>query len=382
MKSVDPAEALYYSEGGEDFLLWSIFEYKQSGAFIDVGAFDGRYLSNSLSFAKAGWKGVCIEPVQEYFELCKINQPNSVCLNAACVDDPNLESVSFQMEPLGVYSRLELKAGAKERLKESYDRYGADLDGFREVSAPAATVATVIEEHLNGQAPDFLSIDVEGNEIAVLEGAGLSQYKPRVILAEANDEEHKAVLIRYLQEHDYELIRSLGNNHFFAFEPDLIERGRTTLVKCVIERHQHPKGLQFTFRGIALGKVIDEPGKNAQETLRLNLEAVQLRIDALEKRNAQLTKALAQERAEISQQADTIVHLERTKNHLKGRIDEIGDKLGEIRTINDQKDKTIGELEKKLANAEEQLAEAEERLNRHFLIPRFWPFEAKKTPET
>lgn len=348
-----------------------MFERKQSGLFMDVGAFDGRYLSNSLSFAKAGWKGVCIEPVQEYFELCKTNQPDSVCINAACVDDPSLESVSFQMEPLGVYSRLELETGAEDRLKKSYDRYGADLGGFEEVSAPATTVAEIIEQHLGGQAPDFLSIDVEGNEITVLEGAGLDRYKPLVIVAEANDDTHKAALVSYLQAYDYELVRSLGNNHFFAFDPDLIERGRATPIRCTIERHLHPKGLQFTFRGIAMGKIIDEPGQSALELARKNLEAIQRRNDDLERRRDQLTGALEQTRTELSQHADKIVILERMENHLRDRISEIEAKLAEVRVIGDEKDQAISELEKKLADANE-------RLDLHFLIPRFWPFNARK----
>ncbi|MAW81636.1 MAG: hypothetical protein CMI63_15465 [Parvularcula sp.] len=368
----DPAETLYYSEGGEDFLLWSIFGYKRFGTFVDVGAFDGRYLSNSLSFAKAGWKGVCVEPVKEYFDLCKINQPGSICLNAACVGDPDLETVSFQMEPLGVYSRLELEAGAKERLKNSYDRYGADLGGFEEVSAPATTVAEIIERHLAGEAPDFLSIDVEGNEITVLEGAGLSQHRPRVIVAEANDEEHKAALVSYLQAYDYDLVRSLGNNHFFAFEPDLIERGRTIPVKCVIERHQHPKGLQFTFRGIALGKIIDEPSDTAREALRKQLQSAEHKIDQLENRKSELIRSLERERAELSQSTDKNTRLERTENHLRARISEFEAKLAEVRAIGDEKSQAIDTLEKKLSDAEEHMA-------RHFLIPRFWPFKAKKS---
>ena len=61
----------YYSQYGEDFILWNFFDYKEHGFFIDVGAFDGKHLSNTLSFEEHGWKGICIEPVSEYFKLCK-----------------------------------------------------------------------------------------------------------------------------------------------------------------------------------------------------------------------------------------------------------------------------------------------------------------------
>lgn len=45
----------YYSQGGEDALLWSVFEGRRHGFFIEVGAFDRRHLSNSLSFEEQGW---------------------------------------------------------------------------------------------------------------------------------------------------------------------------------------------------------------------------------------------------------------------------------------------------------------------------------------
>ncbi len=65
----------YYSQYGEDFILWNFFDYKEHGFFIDVGAFDGKHLSNTLSFEEHGWKGICIEPVSEYFppsgRICK-----------------------------------------------------------------------------------------------------------------------------------------------------------------------------------------------------------------------------------------------------------------------------------------------------------------------
>lgn len=40
----------FFSQDGEDFLLWQVFNYKKTGFHVDVGAFDGIHLSNTYSF--------------------------------------------------------------------------------------------------------------------------------------------------------------------------------------------------------------------------------------------------------------------------------------------------------------------------------------------
>lgn len=50
----------YYSQSGEDCFIWNLLDYPDKGVFIDVGAFDGKYLSNSYSFAENGWGGICV----------------------------------------------------------------------------------------------------------------------------------------------------------------------------------------------------------------------------------------------------------------------------------------------------------------------------------
>lgn len=43
--------------------------YKTNGTFVDVGAHDGVTLSNSYALEVGlGWRGVCVEPLEEVFE--------------------------------------------------------------------------------------------------------------------------------------------------------------------------------------------------------------------------------------------------------------------------------------------------------------------------
>ena len=95
--------AKYYSQLGEDCLLAQFFHFKERGFFVDVGAFDGVYLSNSYCFEQLGWSGVCVEALPEYFELCVNNRSRSKCYQAACLDRGR-GMVEFRTDRSGLFS--------------------------------------------------------------------------------------------------------------------------------------------------------------------------------------------------------------------------------------------------------------------------------------
>ena len=85
----------YYSQYGEDYLICAFFQAKRSGVFIDVGAFDGKHLSNTYMLEQQGWTGICVEPHPEFFRRLQQNRPQSHCVNVACVADEKLTTVDF-----------------------------------------------------------------------------------------------------------------------------------------------------------------------------------------------------------------------------------------------------------------------------------------------
>ena len=54
---------LYTSQGGQDYICEQLFNRKETGYFIEMGAHDGKKLSNTWLFEeKYNWNGICIEP--------------------------------------------------------------------------------------------------------------------------------------------------------------------------------------------------------------------------------------------------------------------------------------------------------------------------------
>lgn len=245
----------YYSQNGEDLLLWSLFGSQQTGFFVDVGAFDGVHYSNSLSFEEQGWSGICVEPHPDYFPLCQRARPGATCVFAACVGRDGGDRATLLTEPLGLLSGI--RADATPNLPGRYARRNMEFPGFEPVDVPATTLDQLLDRTPPPPSGiDFLSIDVEGTEIDVLKGFSL---EAKVIVVEANTPTDARELKDYLSSRGYQFARSLKMNLFFARRP----RDRRTLREAhasgFIERTVHPLGLSATVPD-SVGKSISIDG--------------------------------------------------------------------------------------------------------------------------
>lgn len=249
----------FYSQNGEDCLLWSFFGSRRSGFFVDVGAFDGIHLSNSYSFEENGWRGICVEAHPDYFPLLKRNRPNSVCLHVACVSQRARKTVTFQVEKMGLLSSVVDSDKFVDDVKARYAARGLAFEGFHPVEVPAATLDEILEQHHDPHVPiDFVSIDVEGLESEVLRGFDASLYAPRLLLAEANTDEAGAEIVELLTvSMGYLYAGRLAENLFFVRTHEDLARIRDIAIDCRIEKQSHPLGDEYSTPKYLRGKVID-----------------------------------------------------------------------------------------------------------------------------
>src|SRR5215813_10776357 len=84
-----------YAQFREDIGVLEFFGTDYRGQFVDVGANDGVYGSNSYLLERHGWTGVLVEPSAHLAEACRRLRPGSVVVNKAAVGDPNVRSVAF-----------------------------------------------------------------------------------------------------------------------------------------------------------------------------------------------------------------------------------------------------------------------------------------------
>lgn len=160
-----------YSDNGIDQRVAEIFD-THIGHACDVGANDGRFNSNTLSFEERGWTVLCVEPNPLLAESGRERRKlwREVACGAAdedCVDF----GVCGPMMPYPSRSSL----GTQPR----------DSGGPAEkvVKVMVRTLDRLLEE-AGFPRLDYLTVDVEGWERDVMAGFTVERWKPRVIVLE------------------------------------------------------------------------------------------------------------------------------------------------------------------------------------------------------
>ncbi len=166
------AGARWFSQAGQDrYLDEVIFKGKRGGVFLDVGAYDGATGSNTLFFeAMRGWTGLMVEPSPTYAAAAR-----------ACRNAPLAEVAIAPKD--GEAEFLHITAGYTQMsgLASSYDaklRQQVEADSRHAgetIAVKTRTLASLIEEHALGPI-DFVSLDIEGGEVAALSAFDFAKY--------------------------------------------------------------------------------------------------------------------------------------------------------------------------------------------------------------
>jgi FkbM family methyltransferase len=187
----------YYSQYGEDRALWDFFCFQRSGLCVEVGGYDGETFSNSLSFEENGWRAIIVEPMPHFAEKIRARRPDVTlfaCAAGAQAGEATL-IIAHGVETLSTTTAI----------PENLERIRKTGGQTEAVTVPMRTLNDMLTE-AGVEKIDFISIDVEGGELAVLAGFDLERWHPRVVILENNDGNRCGDL------HDVMLLRGY---HFF-----------------------------------------------------------------------------------------------------------------------------------------------------------------------
>jgi len=191
-----------YAQSGEDIIVDYLFMWlgKRKITYLDVGANDPIMMNNTYFFYKRKHRGVLIEPNPRLVRKIKRSRPRDVTIHAGVGMGSGGQIPFFQMDPDTLSTSDPLKLS-------EYLRLGIKLK--REYQVPLIGINEVIERYFDSQAPDFLSIDVEGWDLEILKTLDLLKYRPVVICVETitysnrNTEQKVQDFAQYLSLHDY-----------------------------------------------------------------------------------------------------------------------------------------------------------------------------------
>lgn len=198
----------YTSQAGQDQVVDRLLMGKRGGTFLDIGGYDGVTGSNTLFLEVfRGWTGLLVEPAPP--QLAAARQVRRCpCLGVA------VAATGGEAEFIEVRSGLTQMSGLSATYDPGLlDRVRADPRHAEEVrTVPTRTLAGLLDE-LGTDAPDLLSLDIEGGEVAVLETFDFDRYRPRIWTIENNA--GTDTIPRIMQGAGYELVEFCGSDEVY-----------------------------------------------------------------------------------------------------------------------------------------------------------------------
>lgn len=200
-----------YSQEGEDMILGRIFERQRRGFYVDVGAHHPRRYSNTNFFYRRGWRGINVEPNPDAMQAFQSIRPRDINLEVGVSDVAgSLKYYQFDEPALNTFDE---NLAASRLANTPYKLRGT-------VEVPVERLDTLLSRHLPaGQEIDFLSVDVEGLDLAVLRSNDWARFRPRCVLAEALGvslgDAQSSDIYRLLSDKGYELVAKTFNTLVF-----------------------------------------------------------------------------------------------------------------------------------------------------------------------
>lgn len=202
---------VYYSHEGEDIILQKYFFDKKEGFYIDIGAHHPTRFSNTYLFYLKGWKGINIDAMPHSMRSFNQIRPRDNNLEIAVSDKKeDLTYYMFNEPALNTFSEKE--AEKKNGLRE--------YKIIRKVILRTHPLSIILDQYLPQNTPiDFLNIDVEGLDFAVLKSNDWNKYRPTIIVIESLNTSLEQItknkIYCYLKKVGYVFIAKTANTLFF-----------------------------------------------------------------------------------------------------------------------------------------------------------------------
>jgi FkbM family methyltransferase len=164
-----------YSQEGEDLILSRYFGRRSNGFYVDIGAHHPFRFSNTYLFYLQGWRGINVDAM-----------PGSMAaFHKFRARDTNLEGGVGLVPGLLPFYVFDDPALNTFDHKMATDRSLGEHRIVRTEQVKIATLDQILDKHLpSGRSIDFLSIDVEGSDLEVLQSKSWDRLRPELVVIE------------------------------------------------------------------------------------------------------------------------------------------------------------------------------------------------------
>jgi FkbM family methyltransferase len=165
-----------YSQCGEDLVIEQLFMALgiERIQYLDIGAHHPSYLSNTFYFYLKGNSGVCVEPDPVLYKHFPKFRPRDIHLNCGVgIDEGFAEFFVLSTPTLNTFS---------EKEASEYVASGKYLI-TKKLNIKIQKINTIIESNFTAY-PNFVSLDIEGWDLVVLNSLDFEKYRPQVFCIE------------------------------------------------------------------------------------------------------------------------------------------------------------------------------------------------------
>ncbi len=205
--------AQHYSQAGQDRIVDAMLGHKTGGVFVDVGGYDCVTGSNSLFFEMfRGWSGILVEPAPTQLRKAEAVR-RCPCLGYAVAGEA------------GTLEFMEVTKGFTQ-MSGFLDSYDADLlmrvRGDKRHEEVVHTLETkTLNDILSDQKisqVDFLSLDVEGGEMGILESFDFKAVDVAIWSIENNAQD--TAIPEIMRDNGFDLVEFAGVDDIFRKRQD------------------------------------------------------------------------------------------------------------------------------------------------------------------
>lgn len=199
------------SQAGQDLWVFGeAFNERHHGYFVDIGAHDGLYLSNTYILERRyNWNGICVEANPETYAHLRQNRRTN-CINA-CLDST---------ERLVDFAKRGVMGGIVSPNTDNKETAAHEI-----VQLKTQTLESLLQTANAPHEIDYLSIDIEGAEESVLGTFNFNDYQFNCITIERPVE----ILRVRLKDNGYVLIKEIPNLDCFYVHESFLHRYRVNL---------------------------------------------------------------------------------------------------------------------------------------------------------
>jgi FkbM family methyltransferase len=193
-----------FSQFNEDLLIDLLFGLKNNGFYLDIGANDPSFNNNMKRFYDKGWSGINIEPGLDSIKQFREIRARDINLNIGV--GPVKGSMTFyQIVGDSTLSSFNMKTAKKMAAK-----FGLTIE---EIAVDVLRLTDIFEQYVQEKQVDFMSVDVEGLDLEVLQSNDWERFRPTIVMVEIDNRYHK--IVEFMDQCNYVLVFNNYNNGIF-----------------------------------------------------------------------------------------------------------------------------------------------------------------------